>query len=67
MNTFWGFEEAIPFPPNFIFTGPLMKNAENLLTQLEEKDPKLFAWMNEAQENKQKIVYLSLGSMITWN
>jgi hypothetical protein len=48
LNSFWGFDQAIPLLPNYIMTGPLMKDRENLLASLEEKDPKLFAWMNEA-------------------
>jgi hypothetical protein len=31
-----------------MMTGPLVKSPENLLAQLESKDAKLYAWMNEA-------------------
>ena len=36
------------------------------MEQFKEKDEKLFEWMNEAQENGQAVVYLSLGSMCSW-
>lgn len=65
-NSFWGFEDAIPLPSNIFLTGPLLRSRDNQLRLLEEKDPKLFAWMNEAHADGQKIVYLSIGSMVKW-
>jgi hypothetical protein len=35
LNSFWGFENPVLLPPNFIVTGPLMKNTENLMASLE--------------------------------
>ena len=37
-------------PPNFIVTGPLVKSNDNLLSDLQKKDSKLFDWMNQKGE-----------------
>lgn len=47
-------------------TGPLTKPAGKLMEVLEEKDAELFAWLNEAQENGEDVVYVSLGSIVKW-
>ena len=52
-------------PPNFIVTGPLVKSNDNLLSDLQKKDSKLFDWMNQKSEYSD-IVYISLGSLVIW-
>lgn len=48
-HSFWGLEKPSPIPPNIVMTGPLMRESTNLMERLQEKDPKLLAWLNEAQ------------------
>ena len=43
-----------------------MRESANLYERLQVKDPKLLAWLNEAQSQGEKVVYISLGSMCTW-
>jgi len=31
VNSFWGFEDPLMIPPNFIVTGPLVKSNDHLL------------------------------------
>lgn len=67
-NSFWGLEEAMPVPPNIVLTGPLNKrDNKDLLKTLEKKDSALFAWMNDAESKREKILYLSLGSWTNWS
>ena len=49
VNSFWGLDSAMPVPPNLIVTGPLMKDQGDLMAKLEEKDPQLLEWMNDAK------------------
>ena len=50
-HSFWGLDKACSIPPNYIMVGPLSLPQEDLVQILEKKDPDLFKWMNEAQEN----------------
>ena len=49
-TTFWGFERPQHLPPNFILTGPtLRENTSDFVKRLEEKDPDLYKWLEDAQ------------------
>lgn len=50
INSFWGLEKPICHPPNFVMTGPLSKPADALMESLQQKDPTLMEWLNDAQE-----------------
>jgi hypothetical protein len=65
-NTYWGLEEAVPVPPNYIVTGPLNDPPTNLIEKFKTKDPELFDWMEKAQEEGQDVVYVSIGSICKW-
>ena len=62
LNTFWGYERAQCLPPNFVVTGPLFKTRGNVATSLAEKDKELHKWLNQALLEKQKVVYVSIGT-----
>lgn len=62
-NSFWGLDRALSIPPNIIMTGPLSKPQGDLVQKLQEKDPELFEWLNNAEG---PVVYISLGSMVKW-
>lgn len=47
-NSFWGLEEPSPIPPNVVMVGPLIREPTNLMERLEQKDPKLLDWLNDA-------------------
>ena len=61
-NSFFGLEEPRPLPPNIHLTGPLVQPQGDLLKDLKEKHNKLYQWLEEAQANKQPVVYISIGS-----
>ena len=66
VNSFFGLENPIAMPPNFVITGPLYKQPGDLRAILKEKDEKLYNWMEEALEKKISIVYISIGSEVKW-
>ena len=35
-------------------------------TNVPQKDPDLYKWLNDAQAQNQKVVYISLGSIAKW-
>ena len=56
-NIYPGFDKATHVPPNFVQTGPIMDPDLSVpRDRLERKDPELFAWMTEAQENNEVLI-----------
>ena len=62
-STFYGLEETYLLPPNIHLTGPNIKddNADHNRA-LQEKDPKIYEWLQDALEKNQKVIYLTIGS-----
>ena len=66
-NSFYGLDRAIHMPPNVYLTGPhLTKENEELVVRLQYLDSELADWLNEALQKNEKVIFISLGSMINW-
>jgi hypothetical protein len=62
-NIYPGFDKATHVQPNFVQAGPIMDpDLTETRARLERVDPDLAAWMNEAHELGEDIVYITLGS-----
>ena len=66
LNSFPGLDHAMTLPPNFVMTGPLSLPQDDLGEKLATKDSELKAWLDEAKEKGEKVVYISLGSICKW-
>ena len=66
VNSFFGVDKPICLPPNLKFVGSIGKPANQLEDQLREMDPELFNFLEQAHNNNEFIVYVSLGSLIEW-
>lgn len=48
-NSFFGLDKPALLPPNFNMVGPLIKQSdEDMMKNLQEKDPDLFEWVESA-------------------
>ena len=65
-NTFWGLEQPQALPPNFVVSGPLYTAQENLIPQLIEKDKELYDWLQKTLDDKQDVIYISIGTEVQW-
>lgn len=58
-------------PPNFHMVGPNIEaNDTNHLEVLKQKDEKIFNWLADAHEKRQKVIYLTIGSecyLVEWS
>ena len=67
INSFWGLDNNLCLPPNYVLTGPLTKFSGDLASSLQEKDPELNEWITEAQREGIPVAYVSIGTMVSWN
>lgn len=65
-TSFFGLEPAVSTAPNIVFTGPLFDPPTDLLPLLKQKDEKLSDWLDKALQDKQDVVYVSIGSEALW-
>ena len=66
LHSFWGLEKPQALPPNLVMLGPISKPPTDLLVKLKEKDAVLSDWLDKAHENKEDVIYVSIGSEATW-
>lgn len=66
-NSFFGLDKPGLLPPNITFTGPLIDTDDNgIMERLQEKDPELYTWLEDAAEKGEKVFYLTIGSECLW-
>ena len=66
VNTYFGLENVCALPPNIHLTGPLVEESSNLLENLTQKSPTVAKFMDDALQNGQKVLVISMGSVIIW-
>ena len=66
VNTYFGFENVCALPPNIYLTGPLVEESSTLLDNLTHKSPNVTKFMDDALQNGQKVLVISMGSIIVW-
>ena len=63
----WGFEKPRHMPPNVVLTGPILIDDESTyLEKLHKKSADLAAWLDDAHDNDEIVVYITLGSEVVW-
>ena len=63
-NSYFGLEKPICIPPNIKMIGPINKDPTELMEILQEKDMKLYQWLEDAKDQGQDVIYVSLGSIV---
>lgn len=64
---FPGFDRALHVQPNYVQVGPILDpDLSQTLNRLERANKELFDWMNEAMQNGEDIIYVTMGSEVPW-
>jgi hypothetical protein len=67
VNSYFGLDKAVALPPNVTLTGPLVKMDASLLTDLAQKAPDISKFLDDAESAKEKVIVISLGTMLNWS
>jgi len=67
VNSFFGLEPAGLVPANVLLTGPLTPPVKSAASKLAGSHPKLAKFLETAVAKKQKVVYVTTGSMAKLN
>ena len=63
-NSFFGFDKPMPLPPNMVLTGPLLGESSGLIERMQKNDPEVAKWLDDALEKGDKVMVISLGSVV---
>ena len=66
ITSYIGLDRAMCMPPNFKLIGSISRAPGEMMKLLQEKDIKLFEWLEEANANNIDVVYITLGSIIEY-
>lgn len=67
VNSYFGLDKPVALPPNVTLTGPLVKMDDSLLTDLAKKAPDIGKLLDDAQSAGEKVMVISLGTMLNWS
>lgn len=63
-NSFFGVEPTRCIPPNIKMVGQINQDPADLMRILQDKDIKLYQWLEEAKSQNIDVIYMSMGSLV---